>query len=381
MDVQSNAAGTDLMRVVFRSDASTEIGTGHVMRCLTLADALHKHGAECCFICRAHQGHLLEYIVQRGHEAIALPTAVTGTETPTDSPHVAWLGVDWGTDANQTRDALKPQTVDWLVVDHYALDRCWESALRSNCHHLMVIDDLADRSHECDLLLDQNLGRKEQDYYTLLNPETRLLVGPKYALLRPEFAYWRTRSLLRREKPALKSLLITMGGVDQVNATGKVLNALKGCAIPKNIKVTVVMGPNAPWLENVKQQATQMLWSVRVLVGVNNMAQLMTESDLAIGASGSTSWERCCLGLPTIQIVLAKNQEAIAAALDSAGAAVVVGIDDLLSVLPKQLSEIGTMTRLQCMSAIASNVADGTGAEAVASVLLEDFNENHIAVQ
>lgn len=245
------------MNVVFRTDASVEIGTGHVMRCLTLADALRAGGAKCRFICREHPGNLLEQIRLRGYPVEGLPVdvdeiAFVGLADVTESNHSKWLGSDWSTDAAQTKVVAGETAVDWLIIDHYAIDLRWEQVLRSSCGHLMVIDDLADRPHDCDLLVDQNLGRNVSDYCRLVPDDCIVLAGPRYALLRPEFAALRGYSLDRRVSPKLEHLLITMGGVDHADATGKILKALMGCQFPKNFYITVVMGTHAPWLERVK---------------------------------------------------------------------------------------------------------------------------------
>jgi UDP-2,4-diacetamido-2,4,6-trideoxy-beta-L-altropyranose hydrolase len=200
------------MRIAFRADASPQMGTGHVMRCLTLADALKGRGAQSTFICRPHAGHLLDLIKQRGHEAIVLSPADDAFTAPADPFHAKWLGTDWASDAAQTEQSLGNQVVDWLVVDHYALDCRWEQEMRPHTRRIMAIDDLADRPHDSDLLLDQNLGRTAQDYCGLLSSHTQTLIGPSYALLRPEFIQWREYSLQRRAQPQLKHLLITMGG-------------------------------------------------------------------------------------------------------------------------------------------------------------------------
>jgi len=349
------------MRIAFRTDASIQIGTGHVMRCLTLADALRERGAQCCFICREHDGHLLDLIRQRGHEAIPLPACNDNHQAPPNPAHAAWLGTDWATDAEQTGQALAQQCVDWLVVDHYALDSRWEQALRPACHRLMVIDDLADRPHDCDLLLDQNLGRRERDYAALLKPSTRMLIGPQYALLRPEFAQWRQYSLARRAQPQLKNLLITMGGVDKDNATGQVLDVLKTCELPVDLHITVVMGPCAPWLEQAQEQAAQMPRPTQVLTGVTNMAQLMANSDLAIGAAGGTTWERCALGLPSMVFVLAKNQEPGAMALQQAGAAIMVHDIREMDILLSEPALVSNPDFLRKMSKSAAALTTGTG--------------------
>lgn len=383
MAVQGNATrqysvrlkGLRLMQIVFRTDASLQIGTGHVMRCLTLADTLRERGAQSTFICRPHAGHLLGLIEQRGHAVITLATAVESITVPAGHPtHAQWLGADWASDAEQTRQALGGQVVDWLVVDHYALDRRWEQALRQHTQRILVIDDLADRSHECDLLLDQNLGRQAKDYAGLLNEDTQTLIGPAYALLRPEFAHWREHSLQRRAQPQLTNLLITMGGVDQTNATGQVLDALTHCKLPADLRITVVMGQTAPWLAQVQAIATAMPRATQVLTGVNNMAQLMAESDLCVGAAGGSAWERCVLGLPTLVLILAANQHSGAIALQSQGAALVVAAPQQLIVqLSAVFNKNAHTTALQKMSQAAANLVTGNGTGEIVNLLLEHY--------
>ena len=359
------------MQAVFRTDASLQIGTGHVMRCLTLADALRERGAKSTFICRPHVGHLLNLIHQRGHIAVPLEPADDSFTVLTDTPHAKWLGTDWASDALQTRQALGCQAFDWLVVDHYALDRRWEEALRSQTRQIMVIDDLADRPHDCDLLLDQNLGRQAKDYAGLLSPTAQTLIGPQYALLRPEFAQWREHSLKRRANPQLKSLLITMGGVDQGNATGLVLDALKTCDLPADLGITVVMGPHAPWLTQVQVQAAVMPRPTLVLAGVSHMAQLMAESDLCIGAAGGSAWERCVLGLPTLVLILAANQHSGAMALQSHGAAILVAdTQHLMTQMSAILSMVKQGKALRKMSQDAAKLATGDGVLQVLELLL-----------
>lgn len=362
------------MKIAFRTDASLQIGTGHVMRCLTLADAIAAQGADCHFISREHPGHLLEVIRQRGHAVAILPASNPAPTTAGDSAqrpaHAAWLGCDWQTDAQQTDAHLTTLRPDWLVVDHYALDQRWEVALQSGYKELLVIDDLADRPHRCNVLLDQNLGRRPQDYAGLVPLACKVLVGPEYALLRPEFAALRDYSLQRRQQPKLGRLLITMGGVDLSNATGQVLQALKACLLPQDCRITVVMGAAAPWLGQVRGLAAQMAWPTDVLVNISDMAQCMADSDWAIGAAGSTSWERCCLGLPTIVVVLADNQWPGAKALQVAGAACLGGgVSEFATQLPLAVQALTQGHRLMRVSNAASAVADGRGVYKVLQAL------------
>ncbi|MDP3164621.1 MAG: UDP-2,4-diacetamido-2,4,6-trideoxy-beta-L-altropyranose hydrolase [Hydrogenophaga sp.] len=364
------------MNVVFRADASLQIGTGHVMRCLTLADALAERGASCQFICREQPGHLIEWVRAKGHVVHALPVLAetdSRTNTCADQPaHHHWLGATQAQDADACTPIVAAQHPDWLIVDHYALDACWEAALKPHCRQLMVIDDLADRPHVCDLLLDQTFGRNAHDYRHWVPADCHLCCGSQFALLRPEFAAFRAYSLQRRAVPQLRELLITMGGVDQDNATGKVLQALRACALPAECRITVVMGTSAPWLAKIKQQALRMPWPTQVLVGVSNMAQLMADSDLAIGAAGATSWERCCLGLPTVMMAIADNQTYAARLLEEAKAVCVLDINrDLANALTTLLQEVHRSDEfLRRLGEGACKITDGKGVRRIADRLL-----------
>lgn len=365
------------MNIVFRTDASLQIGTGHVMRSLTLADSLRAAGAKCHFICRKQQGNLIAQIHQHGFTVSILPPATEALITSelaveAQSNYAAWLGVDWSTDAAQTKASIGTTAVDWLIVDHYSIDARWEKTLRPLCRKLMVIDDLADRPHDCDLLLDQNLGRDVAHYSPLVPEGCTILAGTKYALLRPEFAALRDDSLRRRKTPRLKHLLITMGGVDQADATGKVLEALKDCPLPDYMHITVVMGPHAPWLDRVQTLAKQMPQPTTVKINVNNMAQLMADSDLAIGAAGGSSWERCCLGLPTLIVVLAENQRSGAMALEQSGSVMLFdSVDAIPRNLRSMLSLLITTDSLNQLSKKSCLVTDGQGVSRLKNILSE----------
>jgi UDP-2,4-diacetamido-2,4,6-trideoxy-beta-L-altropyranose hydrolase len=358
------------MLIVFRVDASLQIGTGHVMRCLTLADALRAQGAECHFICGEHAGNLIKQIRARSYVAHLLPAgahSLAWQELPDQPAHAGWLGCSQDQDVAACAPILAELHPDWLVVDHYALDARWEAALQPHYHKLMVIDDLADRSHQCDLLLDQNFGRTDEDYRLRVPAACTLLCGSNFALLRPEFTELRAYSLQRRKKPQLKHLLISMGGVDKDNATARVLTALESSDLPADCRISVVMGATAPWLAEVRRQAAHMRWPVEVRVNVADMAQLMADSDLAIGAAGATSWERCCLGLPSIMLVLADNQRFIAGRLHEVGAA---------TLLDNGFSDIGSRIKslsLAHMGISAARIVDGQGTAQVVTRLRKSF--------
>lgn len=369
-----------IKRVAFRVDASVDIGIGHVMRCLTLADILLESQVECHFICRGTPERLMTQIVDRGHLAHMLPTAANvcahdsglaaSEEDLPQLAHYAWLGVSQEQDASESAAVLQHLQPDWLIVDHYALDARWELAVRPLCSKLMVIDDLADRSHCCDLLLDQNLGRQVSDYSAWVPLHCEVLVGTGHALLRPDFAQLRDYSLKRRAKPQLRQFLISMGGIDKENVTAQVLDVLKDCALPKGCRIWVVMGATAPWLDSVREQCALMPVPTEMLVSINDMAQRMADSDLAIGAAGGTSWERCCMGLPTLTVVIAENQWSGALSLESAGAAELLGTSsDIAARLPVALGNLQKDGRLAQMIDAAKNVADGCGARYVVGKL------------
>jgi UDP-2,4-diacetamido-2,4,6-trideoxy-beta-L-altropyranose hydrolase len=234
----------------------------------------------------------------------------------------------------------------------------------------MVIDDLADRAHDCDLLLDQGLGRVPADYDALVPTTTRRLLGPDFALLRPEFAQLRPASLARRTQGTLERILVSMGGVDMANASTTALRAIASCEALRACHVDVILGPNAPWLNQVIGLAAAVPFSCQVHQDPPSVARLMAASDLCIGAAGTSSWERCCLGLPSIVVSVAGNQHAIAAQLVAHGAAIAaLELDDLQAQLTRALEAIPTASGLAQASRAASLICKGDGAERVAAVL------------
>ena len=315
------------MQVAFRCDASFDIGSGHVMRCLTLAAALREYGHLCRFICRDLPGHMAEIVSKSGFPVTLLtkpPSNFIAIEG--SSSHEYWAGVTWEKDVVETQKAL-PDECEWLVVDHYAFDLNWEKAIRSFVKRVFVIDDLADRAHDADLVLDQSIGRSTADYDGLLPSYTMRLIGPHYAILRPEFLQRRSQSIFRRREAgfALRHLLIFMGGVDFPNITSKMLCSLDSCMVASLDQVTVVMGPLAPALEEVRSFIPNLSVPTRLVVGAQDMATLMYEADLAIGGVGGATLERCCLGLPTLTVVMAENQRFMAKALQDLGASITLG--------------------------------------------------------
>jgi UDP-2,4-diacetamido-2,4,6-trideoxy-beta-L-altropyranose hydrolase len=255
---------------------------------------------------------------------------------------------------------------DWLIADHYLIDHKWESASKTIANRIMVIDDLANRSHSCDLLLDQNLGRKSTDYRKLVSNHTKLLIGPQYALLRPEFHQHRLDSIGRRKDDRLHRILVNMGGTDPGNLTASVLCALAKAKLSPHLKVSVILGTSSPWVSAIQALVCKLNLTINLFIGVNNMATHMSESDLAIGASGSSSWERCCLGLPSLIVVLADNQREIAQALHQSNAALLIDSENLSIELDNFFSKQKADGQLlPKMSGFARQITDGLGVSRV----------------
>jgi UDP-2,4-diacetamido-2,4,6-trideoxy-beta-L-altropyranose hydrolase len=290
--------------IAFRTDATSQIGTGHFMRCLTLAEALKKQGGQIRFVSRGLPTHLRDMLATKGMQFASLDIETTES-IGEDLTHAQWLGTSQVQDAQVTMQALSDQQWDWIVVDHYALDARWENVLRASTKQIMVIDDIADRQHDCDVLLDQNYYADMQTRYDGKVPaHCQQLLGPRYALLRDEF-----RKLREQVKPRtgkVKRILVFFGGVDAGNYTGVAVDALAGLDI-KGVDVDVVIGAQHPYRPQIEAACATQRYACHVQT--TRMAELMAAADLAIGAGGSATWERCCLGLPTLSICVAANQQ------------------------------------------------------------------------
>ncbi len=298
------------MLVIFRADSSITIGSGHLMRCLTLAERMRKKkNAEVHFISRDLEGNLHEKIKDAGFDLHVLP------RHPIDKSlegYAVWLTVPQAVDAAETQDVLRGLgKVDRLVVDNYALDITWEQEMRPFVDEIFVIDDLANRIHDCDFLLDQNFYLDKENRYVGLVPENcKLLLGPRYALLREEF--YEARKHFRQRDGSLRNILVFYGGSDLTNETMKALRALRVFHETKpEITVDVIVGASNPYQEEIRafcDNSDVRDW-ITYHCQVDNMADYMARADLSLGAGGSTTWERCFLELPAIVTTVAENQE------------------------------------------------------------------------
>jgi len=363
------------MKVAFRVDASLQIGSGHVMRCLTLAGALREKGCQCYFLCREHPGNLIALIRTKGYGVYVLPMDETHT-AHNNTPHAAWLGTTQDADAHISGMFLEKCRPTWLIVDHYALDAFWERQMRAFCQYLMIIDDLADRRHACHILMDQNwYGADNQHrYQSLLDDDTQQLLGPQYALLGPE--YRQERLHLPTRSGHVRQILVFMGGSDPDNVTQRILTALSTLSL-QGVKIKTVVGINYPYYENLSD-AFRAEDGWEILRGMPTLAALMRESDLMIGAGGSTNWERMCLGLPSVILSIAKNQVEICEWLARDGYITYLGKSDEVTadMICNKISGLISQSDLLAKQSLKMmGMVDGLGIERACHTLLEEYKK------
>ena len=332
-----------MKRAALRCDASPAIGAGHVMRCLTLADILARKGWRCDFFCAE------EWIAATDHAVHQMGSI--------DDPR----------EISQSN----PQGWDLLVIDHYGLDQEFESACRVLAKKILVIDDLADRPHDCDVLLDQTPGRRAAAYEELVPAECLVLAGSEYALLGRQYHRNRSAAISRRRAAgSVERILVNFGATDPINATALILDLLSRKNIPAAIDV--VIGKSSAHLDGLRTLVEKLPLEVTLHIDPGDMAAIMKSADLAIGAGGVGALERCCLGLPSLVLEIAENQTLMAANLDAAGAACNLGGIDRLaenSIVGDIAELLGNSARRADMARAAANICDGLGAERVAEAI------------
>jgi UDP-2,4-diacetamido-2,4,6-trideoxy-beta-L-altropyranose hydrolase len=321
--MQVVAEGPDIL---FRTDASDQIGAGHVMRCLALAEELRDFGMKSLFVCRAHEGHMAAHIRKQGHQLILLPLErdlIVADSIETGFIYAAWLGATWQRDAHQAARAIVRKQLRWVIVDHYAIDARWERRVKeATGAKVMAIDGLANRVHDCELLLDPTCSaRGKARWAGLLPTGCLLLVGPQFALLRPEFAIAKRK--IRHKDGAVRRIFIGFGGVDACNATQMALEAFEGLCGP-DLALDVVIAAANPHRFRLLEKYQG---SVGICLHVQpaRMADLMANADLAVGAGGTMLIEQCFMELPTVVCSIAANQVSAAKGLDERGAVQYIG--------------------------------------------------------
>ena len=343
------------------------------MRCLAVANEAKRRDWECIFVLRDPEDGIVKYINSFDHRVKELISADGEKTTYNTTAHGDWLPVSQTQDANETFEVICELDPDWIIVDHYALDTTWLSIIEKSNAKILVIDDLGDRELFCDVLLDQNLGASAEKYHGKLPSKCQLLLGPTFALLRSEFKDWRDRSLEGRLNRNIENILITMGGVDTGNYTLRTLIELTKSEYAKKCVFTVVIGSSYPHTDALHEFVEETKLRISVLSNVENMAEIMSKSDLCIGAGGSTSWERCCLGLPTISFAIADNQIGVLAELEKATCTIISSLERISSDLEKLLSEEHSH-QLKKLSFNSSKVTDGNGIKLLLERLDQTFD-------
>lgn len=333
------------MIAIIRSDASPSIGAGHVMRCMTLAESLRERDVRCIFASSEETRKTVPVLDARGFEVIS----------PSEIPNV---------------------NSDLLIVDHYGLDKTYETSARAWAKKIAVIDDLANRPHNCDLLIDQTYGRKADDYKSLVPHGCHIFTGENYMILRPQFFLARQKAKERRAKNnALKRVLVAVGSTNLNNVVVKILEGLMLVSGQK-LQIDVVLSSGASNLNGVENVISVLnnnqIHEAKLHLDVQDMASLMVEADIAIGAGGTTTWERCCLGLPTLMLELADNQVPTIDALTKVGAIIPIGHVD--SLIPEKMASyfennVISPSVLNNLADISFGICDGMGLERVVNAL------------
>ena len=341
-------------RILFLADAGPEVGGGHVVRCLTLARALGERGAECAFV----ESRAAAQVLGRFGWPSQAVVAMANTES------LEGL-VQWG------RTFAKTFAPDVVVVDHYGAGAKEETALRARGRKIAVIDDLADRRHACDLLVDPGFGRRQEDYSGLVGEACQTLVGPDYALVRPEFADARPRALSRRARhDQTRRALVSLGLTDVGGVTQKVVETLAPHL--DDVRLDVVLGSGAASLGGLSALAERDR-RIHLHVNTHEMASLMAEADVSIGAGGSSVWERATLGLPSVTAILADNQAGMTLRLAEAGATLAVDARDAgfePALLDAWSRLVGEPPLRWSLTARASELCDGRGADRAAVAVM-----------
>ena len=296
------------MKIAFRVDASNAIGTGHVIRCITLARLFKERGADIQFICRSHEGHLSELIIKNNFNIkLISQSKPINKEKNSGNNYLNLLGVSQIRDAEETTESIKNQKPDWLIIDNYALDYKWENLLSSYSKNIMVIDDLPNRKHTCNLFLNYNYTKLTiKDYKNFLSKNSKILLGPKYALLSFEYTNLR-KKFLKHPTNKISNILLSLGGSDNENITSFVIDVLSETEF-SHLKLNVVIGMNNKNRDIILQKVNKRA-NTFIHEGLTNVASLLANTDLCIGAGGLSTWERICLAVPSLVFCVSQNQK------------------------------------------------------------------------
>ncbi len=367
--------------IVFRADSAVTIGIGHIMRCLTLADALRMQGIDSWFICRDLPGERTDLIVQRGYSVkIILPREKLSISSQNA---IQQIRESWQDDAQECKYLLVKQPPMAIVVDHYQLDKQWEQQVLQSIPGtpLIVIDDLANREHEACLLLDQTLDRQSDDYKHLVPETCDLLLGHSYTLLRSEFS---SKQRINRAIPKGDEswrILVSLGGTDPENLTLSILHSLEKIIskLSNTLEICVIMGKSAPHIKTIENWCTERKQTL--IIDCQDMPAQLDWAHLAIGAGGTSAAERCARGLPSLLLVIADNQELVSASLAKHGAAINLGRCNPfpeLQLCEQIIQLLSNKSAYEEMATRCYQLFDGKGSERVINQLMLQIESHSV---
>lgn len=351
MHFQLGPANSHSMNLLIRADASIAMGTGHVMRCLALAQAWQDAGGVVTFAAAEITAAMRTRLLAEGCQVVDLSCAAGSAD-----------------DAKQTSALAQEHRADWIVVDGYQFKSEYQRLIKDAGCKLLFLDDCGHCDHySADLVVNQNLNANE-NFYSAREPYTRLLLGTRYCLLRREFSAW--REWKREIAPIARRVLVTMGGSDPENLTACAISAVNIGRID-GVETAVVVGGSNPHFVELQMMASHFNLPLQIHRDASNIAELMCWADLAISASGSTCWELAFLGVPALLLDVAANQTSLAQQLHKQTCAVHVGNSH---VSPRALADAlrslaGSPELRKALSIRARRLIDGGGAKRVVSAL------------
>ena len=341
------------MRVAFRVDADPVVGMGHLMRCIALAAAWERH-ATPIFVISTPSGAATDVLRRFGYEFLEIPR----------SP-------DWQADADATIRIVDNMSVENVVCDHYSLDARWETKVKRYVHEVGVIDDLANRSHAAEWLVDHNFGRCDRDYARWITGTCRFFVGPKYALLQHRFSALRPETLARRKLARRSHLVVALGGGDTTRTTNHVAKCLQSADLGRIERITLIGSVSDALCAGIERNHTKKASPPRLnkIPRTSAMADLLSDADFAIGGGGISNWERCCLGLPSLIVTIAENQRRASLRLADEGYA--YACVDAGELTAEVLSDFFNYDsdNYASLSERSATLVDGKGAERVVEAL------------
>jgi len=352
--------------LAIRADASVEIGIGHVRRCLSLATALRELGAECMLVFRDLGIDVTALAAAAGVETAVLP-AQSGdfAQSAGDPAYAAWACTDWESDAEEMAAVIKSADVTMVVVDHYAFDARWHRFVRKRLDcPIAAIDDLGDRSLDAEFIIDHNWSKDPYVKHAIsLRTGTHLLTGPRFALIDPAYATASRYTF----SATVRSIGIFMGGVDALGLSLPIAGALRSGGFTGTI--TIATTSANPRLESIVHEAGRE--GCKLLIDQSDLAPFFAAHDLQIGASGGATWERCCIGAPTLACIVADNQREVLTPLRGLGVVEVSeGEPRPEQIAAAALALMNAPDRRRSLAERARELVDGRGAERVAREIL-----------